>query len=79
MHISSNNNSSVMLKASDVFYDEGKSSEKVLLISGFPQTVFRTLLFLMFVNDLPGDINSNTPIFVCRTVKSINEIKISKC
>ena len=43
---------------------EGQSSEKVPVISGLPHgSVLGPTLFLIFINNLPDDINSRTRLF----------------
>ena len=54
---------------------EGSESESAPVISGVPQdSVLRSLLFLLFINDLPDNIGSNTRLFadnciVYRTIR----------
>ena len=58
---------------------DGATSDKAQVVSGVPQgTVLSPLLFLMFINDLPDTVTSNTRLFaddciIYRTVKSIQD------
>ena len=58
---------------------EGQSSEKVTVVDGVTQgSVFRPVLFFIFINDLPDNFNSKVRVFtddciVYREIKSIQD------
>ena len=55
----------------------GSESESVPVISGIPQgSVLCPLLFLLFINDLPGNIGSNTRLFAddCIVYRTIGDL-----
>ena len=50
---------------------DGKSSGKVTAISGVPQgTVLRTLLVLIYINDLPSGLMSMAKLFADHCIQS---------
>ena len=55
---------SFLIGRSQVVIVEGSESESAPVISGVPQgSVLGPLLFLLFINDLPDNIGSNTRLF----------------